>query len=164
MHLAPSGPEKDMLASITKQDFVLYHPYDSFDVIVNLLREAARDRDVLEICITMYRMDHNSPVVDALIEAAEKGKKVTAIVELKAKFDEENNIRLVSKLRQGGINTVYNFPKFKVHAKLCLIVKKEDGKTVRILTHRLRQLQFGDSENLRRHRLPHRQRRSRRGT
>ena len=76
-------------------------------------------------------MDHNSPVVDALIEAAEKGKKVTAIVELKAKFDEENNILLVSKLRQGGINTVYNFPNFKVHAKLCLIVKKEKDKIVR---------------------------------
>jgi len=79
----------------------------------------------------MYRMDHNSPVVDALIEAAEKGKKVTAIIELKAKFDEENNILLVSKLRQGGINTVYNFPNFKVHAKLCLIVKKENDKIVR---------------------------------
>ena len=81
--------------------------------------------------MTMYRMDHNSPVVDALIEAAEKGKKVTAIIELKAKFDEENNILLVSKLRQGGINTVYNFPNFKVHAKLCLIVKKENDKIVR---------------------------------
>jgi polyphosphate kinase len=79
----------------------------------------------------MYRMDHNSPVVDALIKAAEKGKKVTAIIELKAKFDEENNILLVSKLREGGINTVYNFPKFKVHAKLCLIVKKENGRIVR---------------------------------
>ncbi len=120
-----------MLSTVDKQDFVLYHPYDSFDVIVNLLREAARDEGVREIWITMYRMDHNSPVVDSLIQAAEKGKKVTAIVELKAKFDEENNIRLVSKLREGGINAVYNFPNFKVHAKLCLIVKKEDGKTVR---------------------------------
>ena len=120
-----------MLKTVEKQDFVLYHPYDSFDVIVNLLREAARDNDVREICLTMYRMDRNSPVIDALIEAAEKGKKVTAIVELKAKFDEENNIRLVSKLREGGINTVYNFPKFKVHAKLCLITKKTDGKTIR---------------------------------
>jgi len=125
------SPGQDMFATLDKQDFVLYHPYDSFDVIVNLLKEAARDSNVLEICITMYRMDHNSPVVDALIEAAEKGKKVTAIIELKAKFDEENNILLVSKLRQGGINTVYNFPNFKVHAKLCLIVKKEDGKIVR---------------------------------
>ncbi len=128
---SPVLAKGNMLATVAKQDFALYHPYDSFDVIVNLLREAARDRNVLEICITMYRMDHNSPVVDALIEAAEKGKKVTAIVELKAKFDEENNIRLVSKLRQGGINAVYNFPKFKVHAKLCMIVKKEDGRTVR---------------------------------
>lgn len=120
-----------MFSTIDKQDFVLYHPYDSFDVIVNLLREAANDPKVLEICITMYRMDHNSPIVDTLIEAAEKGKQITAIIELKAKFDEENNIRLVSKLRQGGVNTVYNFPDFKVHAKLCLIVKKENGKIVR---------------------------------
>jgi len=124
-------PEKDLLATVAKQDFVLYHPYDSFEVIVDLLKEAANDNDVLEICITMYRMDHNSPVVDALIEAAERGKKVTAIVELKAKFDEENNIILVSKLMQGGINTVYNFPKFKVHAKLCLIVKKQKDKIIR---------------------------------
>jgi len=124
-------PEKDMFATITKQDFVLYHPYDSFEVIINLLREAAQDSNVREICITMYRMDHKSPVVEALINAAEKGKKVTAIIELKAKFDEENNILLVSKLREGGINTVYNFPKFKVHAKLCLIVKKENGRIVR---------------------------------
>jgi polyphosphate kinase len=124
-------PEKDIFATVAKQDFILYHPYDSFEVIVNLLREAARDSNVLEICVTMYRMDHNSPVVAALIEAAEKGKKVTAIIELKAKFDEENNILLVSRLREGGINTVYNFPNFKVHAKLCLIVKKENGRTVR---------------------------------
>jgi polyphosphate kinase len=79
----------------------------------------------------MYRMDHDSPVVAALIEAADNGKKVTAIVELKAKFDEENNIALVSKLRQGGVNTVYNFPKLKVHAKLCLIVKKEQDHIIR---------------------------------
>ena len=125
------SPEKDMFKTIAKQDFVLYHPYDSFEVIIDLLKEAAKDPNVLEICITMYRMDHNSPVVDALIEAVEKGKKVTAIVELKAKFDEENNIILVSKLREGGVNTVYNFPNFKVHAKLCLIVKKEENQIMR---------------------------------
>ena len=126
------SPEKDMFKTIAKQDFVLYHPYDSFEVIIDLLKEAANDPSVFEICITMYRMDHNSPVVDALIEAAERGKKVTAIVELKAKFDEENNIMLVSKLRQGGVNTVYNFPNFKVHAKLCLIVKKEKDQIPKI--------------------------------
>lgn len=125
------SPEKDMFKTIAKQDFVLYHPYDSFEVIIDLLKEAARDPSILEICITMYRMDHNSPVVDALIEAVEKGKKVTAIVELKAKFDEENNIILVSKLREGGVNTVYNFPNFKVHAKLCLIVKKGENQIIR---------------------------------
>jgi polyphosphate kinase len=124
-------PGEDIFKTLEKKDFVLYHPYDSFEVIINMLKEAARDPDVLEICITMYRMDHNSPVVDALIEAADKGKKVTAIVELKAKFDEENNIELVSQLRQGGVNTVYNFVKLKVHAKLCLIIKKEKDQIIR---------------------------------
>ncbi len=122
---------KDLIKTLAKKDFVLYHPYDSFDVIVRMLKEAAQDPDVLEICITMYRMDHDSPVVEALIDAADKGKKVTAIVELKAKFDEENNIDLVSKLRQGGVNTVYNFPKLKVHAKLCLITAREKTGIVR---------------------------------
>ncbi len=123
--------EKNIFETISKQDFVLYHPYDGFEVIVDLLKEAASDSYVSEICITMYRMDHKSPVVDALIEAAKKGKKVTAIVELKAKFDEENNILLVTKLRNGGVNPIYNFPNFKVHAKLCLIVRKEDNGIVR---------------------------------
>jgi polyphosphate kinase len=95
------------------------------------LREAAIESDVSEIYITMYRMDHKSPIVDALIEAARNGKKVIAIVELKAKFDEENNILLVSKLRSGGVNTVYNFPNFKVHAKLCLITRKEKNGFIR---------------------------------
>lgn len=122
---------KGIFKAVAKQDFVLYHPYDSFEAIVNTLKAAANDPDVLEIFITMYRMDNDSPVVEALIDAADKGKKVTAIVELKAKFDEENNIALVSKLRQGGINTVYNFPKIKVHAKLCLIIKKEKDRVTR---------------------------------
>ncbi len=123
--------DNNIFETIAKHDYVLYHPYDGFDVIIDLLREAAIDEDVSEICITMYRMDHKSPIVDALIEAARKGKKVTAIVELKAKFDEENNIILVTKLQSGGVNTVYNFPKFKVHAKLCLITRKEKTGTIR---------------------------------
>jgi polyphosphate kinase len=121
----------NIFETISKQDLVLYHPYDGFDVIIDLLREAAIESDVSEICLTMYRMDHKSPIVDALIEAARNGKKVTAIVELKAKFDEENNIILVAKLRSGGVNTVYNFPNFKVHAKLCLITRKEKTGIVR---------------------------------
>jgi polyphosphate kinase len=123
--------QKNIFETIAKQDFVLYHPYDNFEVIVDLLREAGLDSGVSEICITMYRMDHMSPIVDALIEAAKKGKKVTAIVELKAKFDEENNILLVAKLRNGGVNTIYNFPNFKVHAKLCMIVRRENDHVVR---------------------------------
>ena len=123
--------EKSIFETIAKQDFVLYHPYDGFEVIIDLLKEASLDSKVTEICITMYRMDHKSPIVDALIAAAHNGKKVTAIVELKAKFDEENNILLVSKLQNGGVNAVYNFPNFKVHAKLCLIVRKENSGLVR---------------------------------
>jgi polyphosphate kinase len=123
--------ENNIFETIAKQDFVLYHPYDGFEVIIDLLKEAGLDSYVSEICITMYRMDHKSPVVDALIEAARNGKKVIAIVELKAKFDEENNILLVTKLRSGGVNTVYNFPNFKVHAKLCLITRKEKNGVVR---------------------------------
>ena len=123
--------DKNIFATIARRDFVLYHPYDGFEVIIDLLREAAVDRDVIEINMTMYRMDARSPIVDALIEAARRGKKVTAIIELKAKFDEENNILLASRLRNEGVNTVYSFPKFKVHAKLCLIVRKEKTGIVR---------------------------------
>jgi len=123
-------PDKNLLAAISKHDLVLYHPYDSFEVIVELLRETAADSNVQQIWITMYRMDSDSPVVDALMKATKNGKKVTAIIELKAKFDEENNIILAWRLREAGIRVVYNFPKFKVHAKLCLIVEEDrSGKT-----------------------------------
>jgi len=124
-------PEKSVFKTVTKRDIVLYHPYDSFEVIIDLLKEAATDQRVEKICITMYRMDAKSPIVDALMEAARRGKKVTAIVELKAKFDEENNILLVSRLKEAGVDTVYNFPNFKVHAKLCLIVRREKHGLVR---------------------------------
>lgn len=124
-------PKKNIFKTISKRDFVLYHPYDSFEVIIHLFREAAQDPNVLEICITLYRMDSKSPVITALIEAAKRGKKVTAIIELKAKFDEENNINLAWKLKEAGVNVVYNFPNFKVHAKLCLIVRKEKAGVTR---------------------------------
>jgi polyphosphate kinase len=124
-------PEKSVFKTVAKRDIVLYHPYDSFEVIIDLLKEAATDRRVEKICITMYRMDAKSPIVDALIEAVRNGKKVTAIIELKAKFDEENNILLVSRLKEAGVDTIYNFPKFKVHAKLCLIVRREKRGLVR---------------------------------
>jgi polyphosphate kinase len=122
---------KKIFDIIAKQDIVLYHPYDGFEAIVDLLKEAAFDPAVLEICITMYRMDSKSPVIEALIEAARNGKKVVAVIELKAKFDEENNILLASKLKEVGIEILYNFPKIKVHAKLCLIVRQEKKGLVR---------------------------------
>jgi polyphosphate kinase len=130
---APSSlsPGEDPFAAIAKKDFVLYHPYDSFETIVNLFKKAAEDPDVQEICITLYRMDSKSPVIDALIEAAQNRKKVTAVIELKAKFDEEHNIALASKLRAAGVNAVCSFPNYKIHAKLCLIVRKEKAGIVR---------------------------------
>ena len=125
------APEKDLFAKISKRDIVLYHPYDSFDVIVNLLREAAEDPSVFNICITMYRVDHKSPIIAALMDAASRGKKVTVIIELKAKFDEENNVILTSELINAGVNVIYNFPNIKVHAKLCLIEREEETGLVR---------------------------------
>jgi polyphosphate kinase len=123
--------DNDIFRAIAKHDTVLYHPYDGFQVIIELLKKAAEDPEVECIYITMYRMDDKSPIVGSLIEAVKNGKRVTAIVELKAKFDEENNIELVDKLRKAGINTVYNFPNLKIHAKLCLITRKEKGQLVR---------------------------------
>jgi polyphosphate kinase len=125
------APEKDLFATILKKDIVLYHPYDSFDVIVNLLKEAAKDSHTFNICITMYRVDHKSPIIAALMDAASRGKKVTVIIELKAKFDEENNVILTSELIDAGVNVIYNFPNIKVHAKLCLIERKEKTGLVR---------------------------------
>jgi len=121
----------NIFKTIAEKDLVLYHPYDSFDIIVNMFQEAAKDPDVLEICITLYRMDSKSPVIDALIEAAQRGKKVTAVIELKAKFDEENNVDLAGKLKKAGVNVAYNYPNYKVHAKLCLIVRKEKKDIIR---------------------------------
>ena len=123
--------ERSIFDTIAKRDIVLYHPYDSFEVVVDLLKEAAGDPGVQKICITLYRMDHKSPIVDALIEAAGRNKEVTVIIELKAKFDEENNIILAAKLKEAGVCIIYNFPNFKVHAKLCLIERKETNGITR---------------------------------
>ncbi len=120
-----------MMATIAQQDFLLYHPYDGFDMFLDYLKEAALDPKVTDIFITIYRIEHGSPVIETLIEAAKLGKKVTASVELKAKFDEEHNIHLISKLAKNGVNVVYNYPNIKVHAKLCLIARKDEKGTMR---------------------------------
>lgn len=119
---------KSAFREIAAKDFALYHPYDSFDMIVNVFADAANDPDVTEIYITLYRIDPDSPIISSLVKAASNGKSVTALIELKAKFDEANNINWAKMLTKAGVKVVYNFPKIKVHAKLALIVRKENGK------------------------------------
>jgi polyphosphate kinase len=125
-----SNPE-NVLEALKAHDCLLFHPYDSFGPVVNMLQQAANDPDVLAIKITLYRIDKHSPVIDALIQARKDGKQVAAVVELKAKFDEENNISFARTLEQEGVHVVYGPLDLKVHAKICLIVKKEKKGIVR---------------------------------
>lgn len=130
----PLRERKNLFSAISKKDFLLLHPFESFNPVVDLLRQAAVDPDVMAIKQTLYRTGDNSPIVQSLLEAAKNGKEVTAVVELRARFDEEENLALAAELQAAGVVVVYGVVGYKTHSKMILIVRRE-GKKLKRYAH-----------------------------
>lgn len=126
--LPPFHSSDDIFATLEKQDVLMYHPYESFEPVVKLIQDASKDIDVVSIKMTLYRSGTNSPIVQALMAASESGKQVTVMVELKARFDEENNLIWAKALEKAGAHVIYGIKGFKVHAKAALVTRRKNGK------------------------------------
>lgn len=132
--LPPLDKNANIFSVLDQHDVMMFHPYESFDPVVSMIQSAAKDPDVYSIRMTLYRVGKNSPIVKALMEAAENNKQVTALVELKARFDEENNLHWAKALESAGAHVIYGVPGLKVHAKIALVIKKV-GKELREYVH-----------------------------
>ena len=132
--LPPFGEEKNIFEAIEKQDVLLYHPYESFDPVVRFIQEASKDKNTLSMRMTLYRVGKNSAIVKALIHAAKSGKQVTVLLELKARFDEENNLHWAKALEEAGAHVIYGIKGLKVHAKIAQITKRK-GKRLQSYLH-----------------------------